>query len=147
MTVSALCLGGLVKHVASVEDGWTRFLLEGPDAMRFDLPEGVTWQDLMTGTARDYPTWAIEHQRSFRLLPGETLAAVLEHYDEVAARTAQVVASLESLSVSHPLPEAPWNPPGRRSARRVLTHLVSETAQHAGHADILREATDGRTAG
>ena len=146
-TVSSLSPGGLIKHVASVEDGWARFLLEGPDATRYDLPDGVTWADLMTGTAREYPAWAIEHQQSFRLLPGETLAGVLSDYEEVAARTATVVASLESLSVAHPLPEAPWNPPGRRSARRVLAHLISETAQHAGHADILREATDGRTAG
>ena len=28
-TVSALCLGGLIKHVASVEAGWARFIVEG----------------------------------------------------------------------------------------------------------------------
>src|SRR3712207_9015981 len=44
------------------------------------------------------------------------------------------------LDASHPLPEAPWFEPGaRRSARRVFLHIVAETAQHAGHADILRE--------
>ncbi|TWF89767.1 uncharacterized protein DUF664 [Streptomyces capillispiralis] len=31
--------------------------------------------------------------------------------------------------------------------RRVLTHLIAETAQHAGHADIPRETLDGRTSG
>ena len=50
------------------------------------------------------------------------------------------------LDVAHPLPEAPWFPAGAtRSARRVFVHIVGETAQHAGHADILREALDGRT--
>jgi uncharacterized damage-inducible protein DinB len=146
-TVSTLCLGGLIKHVASVEDGWARFMAGGPDAPRYDLPDGVTWEDLMTGTAREYPAWAIGFQQSFRMLPGETLAGVLARYEEVAARTADVVASLESLSVSHPLPEAPWNPPGSRTARRVLAQLIRETAQHAGHADILRETLDGRVAG
>ena len=54
------------------------------------------------------------------------------------------VATLPDLSVSHPLPKAPWFPPdGRRSARRVFVHIVGETAQHAGHADIIREALDG----
>jgi hypothetical protein len=32
---------------------------------------------------------------------------------------------------------APW------SARRTLLHMIAETAQHAGHADIIREALDG----
>jgi uncharacterized damage-inducible protein DinB len=146
-TVSGLCLGGLVKHLARGEDGWARFMAGDPGAPRYDLPEGVTWQELMTGTAREYPSWAIAHQQSFRMLPGETLAGVLADYEEVAARTAEVVASLESLSVSRPLPEAPWNPPGSWSARRVLAHLIRETAQHAGHADILRESLDGRVAG
>jgi hypothetical protein len=46
--------------------------------------------------------------------------------------------------VSHPLPIAPWFEPGARwSVRRVLLHIIAETAQHAGHADILRESLDG----
>jgi hypothetical protein len=40
---------------------------------------------------------------------------------------------------------APWFPPdGVRSARRVFLHIIAETAQHAGHADILRESIDGQ---
>ena len=39
-TVSTLCLGGLVKHVASVEDGWARFMADGPDALRVLLEPG-----------------------------------------------------------------------------------------------------------
>ncbi len=42
------------------------------------------------------------------------------------------------------LPPAPWFEPGARwSARRVLLHMIAETAQHAGHADIIRESLDG----
>ncbi|MFE6001409.1 DinB family protein [Streptomyces sp. NPDC056454] len=145
-TVSALCLGGLVKHVASTEESWLRFVVEGPSAMAFDLPEGVTWEDFAAGTASAYPQWAIDRQNDFQVLPGETLAGVLARYEEVAARTAEVVAGLRDLSVTHPLPDAPWNEPGaERSARRVLIHVIAETTQHAGHADILREAIDGQT--
>ncbi|MXG24178.1 DinB family protein [Streptomyces sp. YIM 132580] len=145
-TVSALCLGGLVKHVASTEESWLRFVVEGPSAMAFDLPEGVTWEDFAAGTASAYPQWAIDRQNDFQVLPGETLAGVLARYEEVAARTAEVVAGLRDLSVTHPLPDAPWNEPGAvRSARRVLIHVIAETTQHAGHADILREAIDGQT--
>jgi hypothetical protein len=49
------------------------------------------------------------------------------------------------LDQAYPLPPAPWFAPGAtRSVRRVLVHLVGETAQHAGHADIIRETIDGQ---
>ena len=51
---------------------------------------------------------------------------------------------LPDLDATQPLPQAPWFEPGARwSARRVLLHIIAETAQHAGHADILRESLDG----
>ena len=147
-TASALCLGGLVKHVAAMEDTWMRFAVDGPSAMRYDLPDGVTWADFAAGTAARYPQWAIDHQNDFRMLPGDTAAGIVARYETVAARTAQIVAAIPDLSAAHPLPEAPWHEPGTvRSVRRVLAHLIAETAQHAGHADILREALDGRTSG
>ena len=72
------------------------------------------------------------------------LSGLLEHYDEVARRTDAVVASVPDLDAEHPLPEAPWFEKGANwSARRVLLHIIAETAQHAGHADILRETLDG----
>ncbi|MEU8795052.1 DinB family protein [Streptomyces sp. NPDC048643] len=145
-TVSALSLGGLIKHVASIEEGWLRFALEGPSALRYDLPAGVTWADMAAGTASEFPQWAIDHQNNFRMLPGETLADIVKHYEEVAARTEEVVASIPDLSATHPLPESPWHEPGAvQSVRRVLMHVIAETAQHAGHADILRESLDGQT--
>ncbi|MFE2276453.1 DinB family protein [Streptomyces sp. NPDC059454] len=145
-TAGALCLGGLIKHVASIEEAWTAFVTEGPSAMRHDLPDGVTWADLAAGTAREVPQWAIDHRNEFRMLPGDTLDGILARYEKVAARTEEIVASVPDLSATHPLPEAPWHEPGAvRSVRGVLTHLIAETAQHAGHADILRETLDGRT--
>jgi uncharacterized damage-inducible protein DinB len=130
-TVSALCLGGLIKHVTSTERNWVNFILDGPAAM------GKPWSDW---TEADYA----EREAEFQMQPGETLAGVLKRYDEVAERTDEVVASLPDLDASHPLPAAPWYEPGMRwSARRVLLHIIAETAQHAGHADIIREALDG----
>ncbi|WP_372463918.1 DinB family protein [Streptomyces pinistramenti] len=144
-TVSALCLGGLIKHAASIEEGWLRFVVEGPSAMRYDLPDGVTWADLSAGTAREFPQWAIDHRNDFRMLPGETLAGILARYEEVAARSEKIVVAVPDLSATHPLPKAPWNEPGAvRSVRRVLMHVIAETAQHAGHADLLRETLDGQ---
>lgn len=146
-TVSELCLGGLIKHVAAMEEEWLRFMVDGPSTMSYDLPEGVTLADFEAGTATEYPQWAIDHQNGFRMLPGETLAGVLEQYEQVAAKCGQVVAAVPDLSATHPLPAAPWREPGGvLSARGVLMHLIAETAQHAGHADILRETLDGQKA-
>ncbi len=143
-TVSTLCLGGVVKHVAAMEEQWLRFAVEGPSAMPHELPEGVTWGDIMAGTAREYPKWLAEHQNGFVLLPGETLAGILDQYEQVAARTEKIVAEAD-LSATQPLPEAPWlESGGAYSVRKVLMHLISETAQHAGHADILRETLDAQ---
>ena len=80
----------------------------------------------------------------FRMLDGETLAGLLEDYEQTARRTDELVAALPDLDISHPLPKEPWFEPGATwSARRVLLHLIGETAQHAGHADIIRESLDG----
>jgi hypothetical protein len=128
-TASDLTLGGLLKHVAHQEANWVRFIVEGTEAM-------ATPTD-----AAGFEKWAEE----FRLLPEETLDGVLAEYEAIARRTDDLVRTLPDLDVSHPLPEAPWFPPGaRRSARRVFLHIVAETAQHAGHADILRESLDGQ---
>lgn len=144
-TVSTLCLGGLVKHVASMEEGWLRFVVDGPSAMSHELPEGVTWADIMAGTAREIPQWMIDHENGFRVLPGETLAGILEQYEHIAAETEKIIASVPDLSATHPLPPAPWGGPGgERSIRQVLLHVIAETAQHAGHADLLRESLDGQ---
>ncbi|MFD0315785.1 DinB family protein [Streptomyces flavalbus] len=129
-TASALCLGGLIKHVTSVERGWVDFILNGPSALG----------DFDAMTEEDFARRADE----FRMLPGDTLAGVLAEYAEVARRTDELVATLPDLDASHPLPKAPWfQQDARWSARRVLLHIIAETSQHAGHADIIRESLDG----
>ncbi|NEK86725.1 DinB family protein [Blastococcus saxobsidens] len=128
-TASELTLGGLVKHVAGTEESWVDFILAGTSAMAAADDEAQV------------EAWGEE----FRMRPEETLAGVLARYEEVARRTDDVVRTLPDLDLAHPLPEAPWFAPGAvRSARRVLLHIVAETAQHAGHADILRESLDGQ---
>jgi hypothetical protein len=126
-TASQLCLGGIVKHVAMAEEGWVRFIEEGTDAIG-------------PADAAAYEA----HAASFRMTEGETLATLIARYETVTRRTDELVAALPSLDASHPLPEAPWFEPGARwTARRVILHIVAETAQHAGHADIIRETIDG----
>ncbi len=126
-TASALCLGGIIRHVADVEATWAEFIVEGPAVMSF-------------GGGGNADEWADR----FSIPPGETLAGLLERYEEVGRRTDELVAGLSDFDASQPLPEAPWFEKGARwSARRVLLHIIAETAQHAGHADIIRETIDG----
>ncbi|MGH9087911.1 MAG: DinB family protein [Acidimicrobiales bacterium] len=126
-SVSELCLGGILKHVTAVERSWTRFVVEGPSAIPpFDEAAYV------------------EHRAQFAVGPDDTVASLLADYEDVARATAELVAELPDLDADHPMPEAPWFEPGTRwSARRVLLHVLAETAQHAGHADIIREGIDG----
>ena len=135
-TISELTLGGLIKHVASTEKEWARFIQEGPAAQPDIDWANVDWSNP--------PAEVAAYADGFRMVEGETLASLLEEYDAVAAATDALVATVD-LDSSQPLPEAPWFAPGARwSARRVFTHILAETTQHAGHADIIREAIDGQ---
>lgn len=125
--VSELTIAGLVKHVTAGERHWMRFVVEGTSAMSFD-EESLR-----------------RHAEEFRMSGDETLEGLLAEYEAAARETEEIVASLPDLDVAHPLPEAPWfEPGGVWSARRVLLHILAETSQHAGHADIIRESLDGQ---
>ncbi|MCX5201370.1 DinB family protein [Streptomyces sp. NBC_00237] len=129
-TASALCIGGLIKHVTAVERGWAAFIVEGPASVK--------------DAAGETEEGRAEREDGFRMLPGDTLAGVLKAYEEAADATDELVRTLPDLGVTWPLPEAPWTEPGTEwSLRGVLLHIGTETAQHAGHADILRETLDG----
>jgi Protein of unknown function (DUF664) len=125
-TASELTLAGLIKHVAHTEAMWADFARRGAAAF-------------------DQGNWSEEAWRAqWRLGPEETLAGLLAEYEEVARRTDELAATLD-LDAGYPLPRAPWFEPGAVwSVRRTLLHIIAETAQHAGHADILRESLDGQ---
>jgi uncharacterized damage-inducible protein DinB len=125
-SASELSLSGLLKHVAETELNWLRMAQQRPNEF-----------------VRTQETWA----ESFRLVGDETVAQMLEFWDGVVAETEKFIRSVPDLGDTFPLPEAPWFPAGERvSMRWLLAHLVEEIARHAGHADIIRESLDGRTA-
>ena len=73
--------------------------------------------------------------------PGDTVEAVTAAYRQVWPLTDAAAFGGAGLDELCRRPDA--DPPV--SLRWVLTHLLEETARHAGHADILRELIDGRT--
>ena len=130
-TVSALTVGGLIKHVTAVERTWADFA-QGSGGK--EVSEEIEYTPEMIAA------W----ENQFRLAEGETLAGVLAEYEKVAAATDDLVRTLD-LDTSYELPAAPWQPPGVFwTVRRVFLHIAAETAQHAGHADIIRETIDGQ---
>ncbi|MGW9523587.1 DinB family protein [Streptomyces diastaticus] len=127
-TAGELSLSGLLKHVRLTEQGW---LAQAMGAAP-QPAEGETYAD---------------HEHGFALVGEETVAAELAAWAEVARRTEEFVRAAESLDATFPLPETPWFPVGQRvSLRWLLLRLITETARHAGHADIIRETLDGAVA-
>ena len=129
-TVSELSVGGLIKHVNATERSWLRFAVGGAELMGMpDYSSPEPDQD-----------WGAE----FRMTGDETLEGLLAAYEETARETERVLQDLD-LNTAHRLPEAPWFESGASwTVRRVLLHLIAETSQHAGHADIIRETLDGQ---
>ncbi|GLZ79736.1 hypothetical protein Afil01_45430 [Actinorhabdospora filicis] len=124
-TASELTLSGLVKHVAEVEQGWIA------------RAKGVD-----PAVARSQENW----DECFRLVGEETVAGQLAYWEKVAAETEAYVLGLDGIEVTVPLPDEPWYPKEDISVRWILLHLIREINRHAGHADIIRESIDGKTA-
>jgi uncharacterized damage-inducible protein DinB len=125
-TPSGLSLGGLVKHLVYGERNWSDRI----EAIRSD-----------EGAFKIYV-------ESFSLSESETLSSVLQQYEEASARTDAIIGSIDDLGRRVPLPAQPWFPdPEHCTVRWILLHLIEETARHAGHADIIREALDGASSG
>ena len=125
---SAMTLGGLVKHLALVEADWLAVKLAGQpygppwDSVDFDADPDWEWRTAGLDKPEDlYALWRVAVDRS-RALVAEV----------VAERGIDGAASFV------------W-PDGRRpTVRDMLLDMIEEYARHTGHADILREAIDGR---
>ncbi|WP_026926430.1 DinB family protein [Granulicoccus phenolivorans] len=128
-TVSVLTIASLLKHVADTEEQWFAFADRGQEAFGGAGRAGanVEWEDTR-----------------FVLGPQDTLAHLIGRVREVGAASAEFLRGAD-LDATHPLPAAPWFEPGAAwSVRRVALHVLAEISQHAGHADIIREAIDGQ---
>ena len=125
--VSALTLGGLLKHLAAVEDHTFGTKLTGE-------PIGPPWD-----TAGDSNDW------EFASAADDTPAELYALWDDAAARSRARLTAALARGGPDQLIHASW-PDGRHaSLRRLLCDMIEEYGRHTGHADLLREAVDGRT--
>jgi uncharacterized damage-inducible protein DinB len=121
---SALTLAGIMYHLALVEESWMEVRFLG-------LPEREDWAGVDWETD---PDW--EFRTATTMDPDE----LRKRYREACDRSRQAAAAADSLDqMSVFKGENDW----QFSLRWVLLHLIEETARHAGHADLLREAIDG----
>jgi hypothetical protein len=124
---SAVTLGGLLKHLALVEDYYFSVrLMDSPHAAPFDQIDwehdaGSEW----TSAASDEPTYLYELWQRM--------------VDQSRRLT---TAALANGGLDQPMRQT-W-PDGRApSLRRTLVDLIEEYARHVGHADLIRESVDG----
>lgn len=124
LPTSALTLGGLLNHLAYVEDTWFRVRFAGQS------------DDPLWGAV----DWAADPDFDFRTAADVTGDRLRRRYAEACARSRQIVARTDSLDQRSAQARANGQ---YFDLRWVLLHLIEETARHAGHADLLREAIDG----
>ena len=125
LPTSELSLGGLLKHLAFVEDDWIQVDFLG-------RPQVEPWASAPWDDDRDW---------EFHSAADDEPEALRALYEAACARSRRGVAGhgLDELSAGRSRRTGEqW------SLRWILTHLVEETARHNGHADLLREAIDGQ---
>lgn len=123
---SDLTLGGLLMHLALVEDGWFQATFLGEEL-------GEPWHDF---DWESDPDWEFHHAREF------SRDVIVAQYEGSIARSRQVVDGAESLDI---LAAENAGDGGDVNLRWILVHLIEEYARHAGHADLIRESIDGAT--
>jgi Protein of unknown function (DUF664) len=126
MTPTGTNLLGLVKHLAGLEYGYLG------ESFGHPAPESIPWiEDGSIWQGADM--WA---------KPDESSEYITDLYRRACAHADGVIAALD---LEAPGSVAHW-PEDRRDTTLgvLLIRMVAETAQHAGHADIIRELIDGK---
>jgi uncharacterized damage-inducible protein DinB len=126
---STMTLGGMMKHLAVVEEGWFRHCL-------FDRPFGPPWDAVDFDSDPDWE-WRTAADDS----PEELFALWNKAVDDsrLAITEALKQGGLDQLARRV---QADGRSP---SLRWIICHMTEEYARHNGHADLLRESVDGTT--
>jgi uncharacterized damage-inducible protein DinB len=124
LPTSALTLAGILYHLALVEESWMEVRFLG-------LPEREDWEGV---------DWDSDPDWEFRTATAKEPEELRRRYRDACNRSRQAAAKASTLDE---LSAAKSEDDERFSLRWVLLHLIEETARHAGHADLLREAIDG----
>ena len=127
LTPTTMTLGGMLKHLAYVEDWWFGTNFSGrPPSPPFDDVD-----------------WDADEDWDWHSASGATLEELRELFDRFVEASDQVVTAAASLDElgdrRHPRTGEAI------SLRWILVHMIEEYARHNGHADLIRESIDGAT--
>jgi hypothetical protein len=127
---SSLTLGGLLKHLAVVEDYYFTRKLDSS-------PLGDPWPEI---------DWESDPDWEFTTAAKDTPETLYALFDGAVDRSrARLAAALAKDGDLGQLVEMRHSDGRQASLRRLLCDMIEEYGRHAGHADLIREAVDGRT--
>jgi uncharacterized damage-inducible protein DinB len=127
--VSSMTLGGMLKHLALVEDSWFSERLAG-------RPPERPW---------DMVDWDADPDWEWRTAARDSPEQLRELWRDAVARSRSRVTQALAGGGPGQLARQAW-PDGRApSLRWILCHMIEEYARHNGHADLIRETLDGQT--
>ena len=126
---SSMTLGGMLKHLAYVEDQWFSRSLHGREPQ-------PPW---------DTVDWKADRDWDWHSAADDSPEELFTLWRDTVARSRSSVAEALAEGGLEQLARRTW-PDGRApSLRWILVHMVEEYARHNGHADLLRESVDGQT--
>jgi uncharacterized damage-inducible protein DinB len=123
---SSMTLGGMLKHLAYVENWWSVGVLRGEDP-------GEPWASV---------DWAADGDWDWHSAASDSPEELWSLYEAEVANADRIYATagLDDLAG-----RSNRRTGERASVRWILLHLVEEYARHNGHADLIRESIDGAT--
>jgi uncharacterized damage-inducible protein DinB len=129
LSPSSITLGGLLKHLALVEDHWFSWYLHGRD------------RQPLWGTV----DWEADRDWEWRSAAEDTSEQLHTLWQDAVLRSRTLVTEALAEGGPEQLAKRTW-PDGRApSLRWILCHMIEEYARHNGHADLIRESVDGLT--
>ncbi len=125
---SSITLGGLLKHLALVEDHTFGHKFSG-------LPLGPPWDSVDFDSD---PDW------EWRTAAADSPADLMALWKQAVSRSRAIVASALAGGEGFDQPGRTTFPDGRTpTLRRYMIDMIEEYARHVGHADLIRESVDG----
>ena len=128
---STMTLGGLLKHMAYVEDHWCSRSLHGNEP-------APPWNTV---------DWAADQDWDWHSAAADSPEELRALWHLAVERSRSLVADALATGGLDQLAEKVWSDGRQPSLRWIFLHMIEEYARHNGHADLLREAADGAALG
>jgi uncharacterized damage-inducible protein DinB len=127
---STMTLGGMLKHLAYVEQQWFRVVLHDREPLE-------PWSSV---------DWKSDNDWDWNSAANDTPEQLKELWRRaVDDARKNLIEALRRGDLGQLAKRAPWRDGRVPNLRWILTHMIEEYSRHNGHADLIREAIDGQT--